>query len=87
MFKDRIVNYYIDKSITYGSNYLNKKAIRCVDKILFLDKNNAEALSFKGLYYAYIFEKEKSFDVSVKFLKIILMMYIVIIEKDWHAWS
>lgn len=62
MFKNKIIDYYFNKSIEYGSNYQNYHAIRYVDKILSIDDNNCEALSFKGLYYSCLFDKINAFD-------------------------
>jgi len=68
MFKEKLVDHYINKSIELSNNYLNKQAINKINKILIFT-NNIEALSFKGLYYSYLFEKEKCYECFDKIFK------------------
>ena len=51
--KDRIVDYYVNKSLNYYRVFKNKKAIEMINKILIFDKDNVDALSSKGLFYSY----------------------------------
>lgn len=59
--KDRIVDYYVNKSLNYYRVFKNKKAIETINKILIFDKDNVDALSSKGLFYSCLFDKENSF--------------------------
>ena len=43
--KDRIVDYYVNKSLNYYRVFKNKKAIETINKILIFDKDNVDALS------------------------------------------
>ena len=61
MIKKIIINYYLNKSIDCARNFSNKKAIKYINKILRF-KTDLEALSYKGLYYSNLFEKEKSYE-------------------------
>ena len=61
MFKDKIVDFYLDKSLAYCRIFKIKKAIETVNKALWLDKNNVEALITRGFFYSCLFDKETSF--------------------------
>ncbi|WP_042694295.1 hypothetical protein [Methanobrevibacter oralis] len=50
MFKDKIVDFYLDKSLAYCRIFKIKKAIETVNKALWLDKNNVEALITRGFF-------------------------------------
>ncbi len=62
VLKKYIVTYYFKKARDYYSNGYINKSINCLDKILFLDKKNNEALILKGIYYTELFDKKNSFD-------------------------
>ena len=59
--KDKIVDYYVNKSLNYYKVFKNKKAIETINKILIFDKDNVDALFAKGLFYSCLFDKENSF--------------------------
>ena len=42
--KDKIVDYYVNKSLNYYKVFKNKKAIETINKILIFDKDNVDAL-------------------------------------------
>ena len=48
MFKDKIVDFYLDKSLAYCRIFKIKKAIETVNNALWLDKDNVETLIGKG---------------------------------------
>lgn len=60
MIKNSIIKYFFKKAFENADNYRYKKAINYINKILSIDKYNIEALSFKGLYYAHLSDKENS---------------------------
>ena len=59
--KDKIIDFYLDKSLAYCRIFKIKKAIETVNKALWLDKNNVEALITRGFFYSCLFDKENSF--------------------------
>ena len=51
MFKDKIVDFYLDKSLAYCRIFKIKKAIETVNNALWLDKDNVETLIGGGFFY------------------------------------
>ncbi len=70
MIKTNILNYFFKLAFQNANNYRYKKAIDNINKILFLDKYNIDALSLKGLYYAHLFDKKNSLNCFNILLKI-----------------
>ena len=50
MFKDKIVDFYLDKSLAYCRIFKIKKAIETVNNALWLDKDNVETLIGGGFF-------------------------------------
>ena len=61
MFKDKIVDFYLDKSLAYCRIFKIKKAIETVNNALWLDKDNVETLIGGGVFLFLSFDKENSF--------------------------
>ena len=69
MLKKVLIKYYFKKEKSYFAEYNCRKSIYYLDKILALDKDNVDALLFKGIDYAYLSDKENSmccFDEAFK---------------------
>ena len=60
MIKKYILKKYSKKSMENRHLFRNKKAIKYLDKILFLDKNNIDAIIWKGYCYACMYNKSES---------------------------
>ena len=55
-----IIKKYFKKASENMDLSKNKKAIKYLDKILFLDKNNVDAIVSKGYCYACMYNKSES---------------------------
>lgn len=71
MIKEYLIQKYFKITSENMSLYRYKKAIEYLDKILFLDKNNVDALDWKGHCYACLhnkLESMKCYDLAFKLL-------------------
>lgn len=57
MIKEHLIKKYFQKANENIDLSRNKKSIKYFDKILFLDKNNIDAIVSKGYCYACIIKK------------------------------
>jgi len=60
MIKKHLIKKYSKKSMENRHLFRYKKAIKYLDKILFLDKNNIDAIIWKGYCYACMYNKSES---------------------------
>ena len=71
MIKEQFIKKYFKKASENINLSRNKKAIKYLDKILYLDKNNIDALDWKGHCYACMHNKTESmkcYDLAFKLL-------------------
>lgn len=69
-FKVKIIEYYLNKAKKLDCEDSVVDAIKCLDKVLIIDKNNVDALCRKGFCYAMIFDERNSFECFEKAIKI-----------------